>query len=445
MAWRTPMVNTTRPQMAATNPIVAQAENAGFVSAPVFTAYDPKDRTDPLYLHPNESPSLQLVTTPLLGRSNYHPWARAMEMALKSKNKMVLVDGSLAIPGVTDPKYFYWDQCNTMVLSWILSAVSPTIGQGVLWINTAEGVWKDLKKRFSQQDEFRIADIRSKIYRMKQAFAMIHSCQRSKLSLRARKCVFFGFANGVKGYKLYDLQTKEIFLSRDVSFYENSFPFQDNHDELNDEASLKTDIVLPSGGVIYSDNEEQVQDTIISPESHQQNQEDTDIQTQSVPSVQEGEPIAESAIEPQARRSTRIRTIPTYLSDYACQNTTVRRTSPHIISNVLSYNSLSQKYRAFAVNALGRAVVRELEANCATIPDHCCDSALRPQGLIRPIDHAGSMRQSPKESSPRLSLSQARSNARPRGQVVLPGGDRVGLGPTLWFNTDRRTSNMTME
>nr|GMD68649.1 uncharacterized protein LOC109166032 [Ipomoea batatas] len=169
-----------------------------------------------------------------------------MEMALKSKNKMVLVDGSLAIPGVTDPKYFYWDQCNTMVLSWILRAVSPTIGQGVLWINTAEGVWKDLKKRFSQQDEFRIADIRYEIYRTKQGTSS----------------------------------------------------FQDNHDELNDEASLKTDIVLPSGGVIYPDNEEQVQDTIINPESHQQNQEDTNVQTESVPSVHEGEPIAESAIDP---------------------------------------------------------------------------------------------------------------------------------------------------
>nr|GLL25552.1 uncharacterized protein LOC109166032 [Ipomoea trifida] len=234
MAWRTPMVNTNRPQMAATNPTVAQAENAGFVPAPVSTAYDPKDRTDPLHLHPNESPSLQLVTAPLIGRSNYHPWARAMEMALRSKNKMVLVNGSLAIPGVTDPKYFYWDQCNTIVLSWILRAVSPTIVQSVLWINTAEGVWKDLKKRFSQQDEFRIADIRSKIYRTKQ------------------------------------------------------------------------------------DNEEQVQDTTFSPESHQQGQEDTDTQSQTVSSVQEGEPIAESAVEPQLRRSTRIRTIPTYLSDYAC-------------------------------------------------------------------------------------------------------------------------------
>ncbi|XP_031096896.1 uncharacterized protein LOC116001145 [Ipomoea triloba] len=35
----------------------------------------------------------------------------------------------MVIPSELDQKYYYWDQCNTMVLSWILRAVSPTIGQ----------------------------------------------------------------------------------------------------------------------------------------------------------------------------------------------------------------------------------------------------------------------------------------------------------------------------
>nr|GMC60723.1 uncharacterized protein LOC109171934 [Ipomoea batatas] len=81
-----------------------------------------RDQTDPLHLHPNESPVLQLVTAQLEGRSNYHPWARAMEMALRSKNKMVLVDGTMVVPSRADPKYFYWDQCNTMTPQ----EVSPT-------------------------------------------------------------------------------------------------------------------------------------------------------------------------------------------------------------------------------------------------------------------------------------------------------------------------------
>ncbi|XP_019192727.1 PREDICTED: uncharacterized protein LOC109187024 [Ipomoea nil] len=74
-----------------------------------------------------------------------------MEMALRSKNKMSFVNGLVAALNKLDPRYYYWERCNTMLLSWILRALSPTIATCVLWINTAEGVWKDLKKRFSHQ------------------------------------------------------------------------------------------------------------------------------------------------------------------------------------------------------------------------------------------------------------------------------------------------------
>ncbi|XP_019173878.1 PREDICTED: uncharacterized protein LOC109169450 [Ipomoea nil] len=83
-------------------------------------------------------------------------------MALMSKNKMSFVRGLVAVPRKLDPRYYYWERCNTMVLSWILRAVSSTIAWSVLWINTAEGVWKDLKKRFSQHDVFRVVEIRHK-------------------------------------------------------------------------------------------------------------------------------------------------------------------------------------------------------------------------------------------------------------------------------------------
>jgi len=49
--------------------------------------------SNPLYLHANESPSQALVSPPLNGR-NYHAWARAMKLALLSKNKLKLVDGN---------------------------------------------------------------------------------------------------------------------------------------------------------------------------------------------------------------------------------------------------------------------------------------------------------------------------------------------------------------
>ena len=57
------------------------------------------------------------------------------------------------------------------------------------------------------------------------AFASTLSTYRTKLDPRSRKCIFVGFKQGTKGYLLYDLQTREIFLRQNVIFYEQHFPY----------------------------------------------------------------------------------------------------------------------------------------------------------------------------------------------------------------------------
>jgi hypothetical protein len=48
------------------------------------------------------------------------------------------------------------------------------------------------------------------------ASTMCHN--RKKLDSRARKCMFIGYKHGVKGFILFDLNNREIFISRDVVF-----------------------------------------------------------------------------------------------------------------------------------------------------------------------------------------------------------------------------------
>ena len=56
----------------------------------------------------------------------------------------------------------------------------------------------------------------------------------NKFAHQGRKCIFLGYPHGKKGWKLFDLETEEFFVSRDVTFYENDFPFENAARNMSD-------------------------------------------------------------------------------------------------------------------------------------------------------------------------------------------------------------------
>lgn len=68
-------------------------------------------------------------------------------------------------------------------------------------------------------------------------FAVNVKPHKDKLSLRATACVFLGFQSGTKGFKVYDLSSKKLFLTRGITYHERNFPFIDS--------TFETKSVLP--------------------------------------------------------------------------------------------------------------------------------------------------------------------------------------------------------
>jgi hypothetical protein len=54
------------------------------------------------------------------------------------------------------------------------------------------------------------------------AYALISKDQRSKLDPRAKRYVFVGYGDGVKGYILWDHTAQKLIIRRDVVFDESS-------------------------------------------------------------------------------------------------------------------------------------------------------------------------------------------------------------------------------
>ena len=58
-----------------------------------------------------------------------------------------------------------------------------------------------------------------------------HQRPMDNFESRSRRCVFVGYPHAKKWWKVYDLETGDIFVSRDVIFDEHQFPFAKNKEE----------------------------------------------------------------------------------------------------------------------------------------------------------------------------------------------------------------------
>ncbi|RVW13837.1 Retrovirus-related Pol polyprotein from transposon RE1 [Vitis vinifera] len=170
---------------------------------------------------------------------------------------------------------------------------------------------------------------------------------RTKFSPRAKATVFLGYPFGFKGYKLLDIETRSISISRNVIFHEEIFPFSKINPCSSPDISsdLFHDRVLPC---IAADND----------------------QSSSVlPRVVSQPPLQ---VAPSSR-PTRVSKQPSYLKDYQCSliNSVAHvetHSTSHPIQHFLSYDKLSPSYKLFSLSV---SIISEPSsfAKAAEIPE----------------------------------------------------------------------------
>ncbi|KAJ0031329.1 hypothetical protein Pint_14443 [Pistacia integerrima] len=118
--------------------------------------------TSPYYLSTSDNPG-NIITQVQLKGDNYDEWARAMRTALRAKKKFGFIDGTVKPPSKDSLEQEDWWIVNSMLVSWILNTIEPTLRSTITYMEIAKELWNDIKKWFSVGNGPRIQQLKTEL------------------------------------------------------------------------------------------------------------------------------------------------------------------------------------------------------------------------------------------------------------------------------------------
>ncbi|XP_077219654.1 uncharacterized protein LOC143853822 [Tasmannia lanceolata] len=176
-----------------------------------------------------------------------------------------------------------------------------------------------------------------------------------KLDPRSEKCIFLGYSRTQKGYKCYSPSLRKIFVSADVSFFEDTPYFLDSQVSIAELSSLI--LPLPALNVITDSFEspsvEPMKDSSSSAAPMRESPKAPIVQPPKVYIRRPKEVVLPPSPQP-ANLTSLSDDHPSgnllIISDSPIATRTRSRTTAHPISKFVSYDHLSPKFRSFVSN-----------------------------------------------------------------------------------------------
>jgi len=97
---------------------------------------DPNNPQSPYYLSSSDSPR-NIICPVSLDGENYANWSRLVVNALKSKNKLSFVDGSMTKLESSFSEVHAWEKCNAMVVAWLYNVINRNLHSSVAYTEAA--------------------------------------------------------------------------------------------------------------------------------------------------------------------------------------------------------------------------------------------------------------------------------------------------------------------
>lgn len=126
-----------------------------------------KRTPSPYDLNSNDNPGNMITQVQLRGE-NYEEWARAIRTSLRARRKWGFIEGSHTQPEEGSSQIEDWWTVQSMLVSWILNTVEPSLRSTMTYMENAKDLWDDIKERFSVVNGPRIQQLKADLADCKQ-------------------------------------------------------------------------------------------------------------------------------------------------------------------------------------------------------------------------------------------------------------------------------------
>ncbi|XP_057983248.1 uncharacterized protein LOC131168072 [Malania oleifera] len=134
-----------------------------------------------------------------LNGKNFREWAQSMKLVIERKGKLGYLTGERRKPDPSDAIVLQrWRSENSMVTTWLVNSMQPSIGKIYLFLPTAKEVWEAVHETYSDGKSYsQIFDLKTRLWQMRQGergvteyfMEMSHLWQELDLSIdEEREC-----------------------------------------------------------------------------------------------------------------------------------------------------------------------------------------------------------------------------------------------------------------
>lgn len=129
----------------------------------------PPHTASPYFLGSQDNPG-NLITTVQLRGENYDQWAQAIRLSLRARRKYGFVNGTVPKPTTKEAAMVEdWQTVHSMIVSWLMNTIEPTLRSTISYYEDAHLLWKDLRERFCVVNGPRIQQLKSALSECKQS------------------------------------------------------------------------------------------------------------------------------------------------------------------------------------------------------------------------------------------------------------------------------------